>query len=78
VSSVAEIVIEVIAEKMGVPKEDVKPEAHLVNDLNVDSLDQADIVMELEEKFDMSVSEEEAAKIRTVGDIIKYIEQHKS
>jgi len=76
VASVGERIIEVIAEKMGAPKDQIKPETHLEHDLNADSLDKAELVMEFEEEFDVSIPEEEAEKLRTVGDIIKYAEEH--
>jgi acyl carrier protein len=76
VASVQERVIEIIAEQMGVPKEQVTPETSFVNDLHADSLDTVELVMELEENFDIAIPDEDAEKIQTVGDAIKYIEEH--
>lgn len=75
-ANVKERVIEIIAEQMSVPKENVTPETSFVNDLHADSLDTVELVMELEEAFDISIPDEDAEKIQTVGDAIRYIEEH--
>jgi acyl carrier protein len=54
----------------------VKPEASFVDDLNADSLDLVELIMSLEEEFGMEISDEEAEKIKTVGDAQEYIEEH--
>lgn len=72
-SSVAERVIDIVAEQLGVDKEKVKPETHFINDLGADSLDTVELVMEFEDEFDMSIPDEEAEKIQTVGAAIDYI-----
>lgn len=66
----------IIAEQLGVPEGDVKPEASFVNDLGADSLDTVELVMALEEEFDIEISDENAEKIQTVQDAIDYITEH--
>ena len=68
----------IIVEQLGVDEGDVKPEASLVEDLNADSLDLVELIMSLEEEFGMEISDEEAEKIKTVGDAQEYIEEHVS
>ena len=67
-------VIEIVCEQMGQSKDKVTEETSFINDLGADSLDTVELVMELEDEFDMSIPDEEAEKIKTVGDAIKYIE----
>ena len=74
--SVEEKVIEIVCEQMGVPKEKVTKETSFINDLGADSLDTVELVMEFEDAFDLSIPDEEAEKIQTVGDAIKYVEEH--
>jgi acyl carrier protein len=66
-------VVEIIAERMSVPKEQLKPETSFVGDLHADSLDTVEIVMELEEEFDITIPDEQAEKIQTVGQAVDYI-----
>ncbi len=66
----------IIVEQLGVDEPDVKPEASFVDDLNADSLDLVELIMSLEEEFGMEISDEEAEKIKTVGDAQEYIEEH--
>jgi len=66
-------VIEIISEQMGVDKSEITPETSFINDLNADSLDTVELVMEFEDEFDMSIPDEEAEKIQTVGAPIEYI-----
>ena len=63
----------IISEQLGVPEGDVKPEASFVNDLGADSLDTVELVMEFEKAFNLQIPDEDAEKISTVGDAIKYI-----
>jgi len=66
-------VIEIISEQMGVEKSEITRETSFINDLNADSLDTVELVMEFEDEFDMSIPDEEAEKIQTVGAAIDYI-----
>ncbi len=73
-SSVEEKVIEIVAGQLGVDKDKIKPESNFVNDLGADSLDTVELVMELEEEFDISIPDDAAEKIQTVGEAINHIE----
>jgi acyl carrier protein len=75
VASVAERVTEIVAEQLGVDKEKITPETSFVNDLGADSLDTVELVMELEEEFDINIPDDAAEKIQTVGQAIKFIEE---
>ncbi len=66
----------IIVEQLGVDEGDVTPEAHFIDDLGADSLDTVELVMALEEEFNIEISDEDAEKIQTVGDAVKYIEEH--
>jgi acyl carrier protein len=66
-------VIEIISEQMGVDKAEITRETSFINDLNADSLDTVELVMEFEDEFDMSIPDEEAEKIQTVGAAVEYI-----
>ncbi|HLE88262.1 MAG: acyl carrier protein [Planctomycetota bacterium] len=76
-SAVEEKVKEIITKQMGVKAEQITKETSFINDLGADSLDTVELIMEFEDAFDMNIPDEEAEKIRTVGDAIKYIEEHK-
>ncbi len=67
---------EIIVEQLGVNEGEVKPEAKFVDDLGADSLDLVELVMALEEEYNMEISDEDAEKILTVGDAIEYIKAH--
>ncbi len=71
--SIEKRVVEIIMEQLGVEEEEVKPEASFIEDLGADSLDTVELVMALEEAFDMEIPDEEAEKIDTVGKAIEYI-----
>ena len=71
-------VFDIVAERMGVKKEDLSENTSFVNDLGADSLDQVELIMELEDQFDLTIADEDAEKIETIGDAIKYIEEHSS
>ena len=68
-------VIEIVCEQMGVDKDTVSTETSFINDLNADSLDTVELVMEFEDEFDMSIPDEEAEKIQTVGAAVDFIEK---
>jgi acyl carrier protein len=72
-ASVEEKVKKIICEQLDVPEEDVVPEASFVDDLGADSLDQVELIMAMEEEFDLSIPDEDAEKIATVQDAIDYI-----
>jgi acyl carrier protein len=66
-------VIEIVSEQMGVDKAEISRDTSFINDLNADSLDTVELVMEFEDEFDTSIPDEEAEKIQTVGAAIDYI-----
>ncbi len=68
---------EVVVEQLDVNAEEVKSESKFVEDLGADSLDVVELVMALEEKFDIEIPDDAAEKIATVGDAVKYIEENK-
>ncbi|EIE00604.1 MULTISPECIES: acyl carrier protein [Leptospira] len=68
----------IIVEQLGVDESEVTPEAHFIDDLGADSLDTVELVMALEEEFGVEISDEDAEKIQTVGDVIKFIDTLKS
>ena len=68
---------EIIVEKLGVDPADVVREASFTNDLGADSLDTVELIMELEKEFDMTIPDEDAEQIGTVGDAIDYVESKK-
>ncbi len=74
--SIEKRVKEIIVEQLGVNESEVKPEAKFVDDLGADSLDLVELVMALEEEYNMEISDEDAEKILTVGDAIEYIQSH--
>jgi acyl carrier protein len=69
---------EIISEQLGVAANEVTPEASFIEDLGADSLDIVELVMALEEEYGMEISDEDAEKIRTVKDVVSYIEARKS
>ena len=73
---IASKVIAIIVDKLGVDESEVRPEASLTNDLGADSLDTVELIMEFENQFGVSIPDNIAEKISTVGDAIKYIEDN--
>jgi len=67
---------EIIVDQLGVDADEVTPEASFIDDLGADSLDTVELVMALEEEFNMEIPDEDAEKIKTVGDAIEYIKSH--
>ena len=75
--SVKQEVIDIIVEQLGVDPKEVMPEKSFIEDLNADSLDLTELIMTFEERFGFEIAEEEAEKLKTVGDVISYIEEKK-
>ncbi len=76
-SEIAEKVTAIIVDKLGVDEAEVNPEASFTNDLGADSLDTVELIMEFEKEFDISIPDDQAEKIQTVGEAVSYIEEHK-
>ncbi|MBR1387397.1 MAG: acyl carrier protein [Alloprevotella sp.] len=76
-SEISEKVKALIVEKLNVDEAEVKPEASFANDLGADSLDTVELIMEFEKEFGISIPDDQAEKISTVGDAIAYIEEAK-
>ncbi len=73
VQAIESKVIEIISEQMGADKSEITRDTSFINDLNADSLDTVELVMEFEDEFDVSIPDEEAEKIQTVGAAVDYI-----
>ena len=73
-SSIAERISKIIVDKLGVDESEVTPEASFTNDLGADSLDTVELIMEFEKEFDISIPDEQAENIQTVGHAIEYLE----
>ncbi len=67
----------IIAKQLDIPEENIKPESSLIEDLKADSLDVVELVMDLEQEFDIEIPDDELPLIRTVGDIIGFINKKK-
>ena len=76
-ASVQARVKEIVCEQLGVSADEVTPEASFIEDLGADSLDIVELVMALQEEYEMEISDEDAEKIKTVQDVISYIEAHR-
>ncbi len=75
-ATIQERVTDIVAEQMGQDKAQITRETSFVNDLGADSLDTVELVMEFEDEFDISIPDEDAEKIQTVGQAIDYVEAH--
>lgn len=75
-AEIQEKVISIVAEQMGVDKGEVTRDTNFVNDLNADSLDTVELVMEFEDEFETSIPDDQAEKIQTVGQAIDYIKEY--
>ncbi len=71
-------VIDIVVEQLGVDKDEVSADKSFIEDLNADSLDLTELIMTFEEKFSCEISEEDAEALKTVGDVISYIEKRKA
>jgi acyl carrier protein len=76
-ASVEQKVKSIIAEQLGVGEEEIKPASSFIEDLGADSLDIVELVMAMEEEFEVEIPDEEAEHIKTVGDAINYVTSHK-
>lgn len=75
-AAVFERVQSIVAERLGVEEDKVTMEAEFIGDLNADSLDLVEVIMAMEQEFDLEIKDEEAENIRTVGDAVNYINEH--
>ncbi len=75
-AEIEEKIYQIVSEQMGIDKSELTRETSFVDDLNADSLDTVELVMEFEDEFEMSIPDEEAEKIRTIGQTVSYILEH--
>lgn len=75
--SLKQEVIDIVVEQLGVDKDEINESKSFVEDLNADSLDLTELIMTLEERFGCEIPQDDAEKLKTVGDVISYIESHK-
>jgi acyl carrier protein len=75
-SEIAKKVTAIIVDKLGVDEKEVTPNASFTNDLGADSLDTVELIMEFEKEFNIAIPDDQAEKINTVGEAIKYIDEH--
>ncbi|MBQ8271687.1 MAG: acyl carrier protein [Tidjanibacter sp.] len=75
-SEISQKVVEIIKDRLNQDEKNITPEASFANDLGADSLDTVELIMAFEEEFGLEIPDEAAEKISTVGDAIKYVEEH--
>ena len=75
-ASIEERVKKIVSEQLTIPEDQITPQKSFEADLGADSIGLVELMMQFEDEFDMSIPDEEAEKIKTVGDAIKYIEEH--
>ncbi|MBM4294548.1 MAG: acyl carrier protein [Deltaproteobacteria bacterium] len=75
-ASMEDKIIDIIVDKLGVERSEVTPEAVFIDDLGADSLDLVELIMAMEEEFGFEIADEEAEKLRTVGDVINFAKAH--
>lgn len=73
--SVEERVTNIVCDRLGTSRDKISPETSFINDLGADSLDTVELVMEFEDEFGINIPDEDAEKIMTVGDAVKYIQE---
>lgn len=73
---VFEKIKEIIVEQLGVEEDAINNSTHLMKDLEADSLDAVEIIMAIEDEFDLEIPDEDAERFQIVGDIVKYVEEH--
>lgn len=73
---IVEKVIDIVSKELDINKDKIKLESRLAEDLGADSLDAVELIMALEDEFDIQISDEIAQSIKTIGDIVKYLEQN--
>ena len=73
-SEIQSKVTDIIVEKLGIESSEIKLDSHFINDLGADSLDTVELIMEFEKDFDISIPDDDAEKILTVGDAVSYLE----
>ena len=74
-SDINKKVTEIIVDKLGVDESKITPNAHFINDLGADSLDQVELVMQLEEEFDLEISDEEAENLTNISKVVDFLEK---
>ena len=67
-------ITDILIQKFGIVESEITPDANLVKDLGIDSLDYAELVMDFEQTFDIKISDEDAEKMQTIGQAVKYID----
>ncbi len=72
-SEIEAAVIKVVAEKMGVDQDDISRDTRFTEDLNADSLDTVELIMDLEDEFEIAIGDEEAGNLQTIGDVVEFI-----
>ena len=77
-ANIAETVTKIIVDKLGVDESEVTPEASFTNDLGADSLDTVELIMEFEKEFELSIPDEKAENIQTVGQAVEYLTEAKA
>jgi acyl carrier protein len=76
--SIEKEIVDIVVEQLGVDESEVTPEKSFIEDLNADSLDLTELIMTFEERFGFEISEEDAAKLKTIQDVVDYISSHKN
>jgi len=75
-AGVEDQVADIIVEQLGISREEIVPEASFIDDLGADSLDIVELVMAMEEKFDLEIPDDDAEKIQSIGDAFTYVKEH--